>query len=97
MVRGKRVVNPVDRHNRRAAAARPDLALIAEQLKRAPDSAHPLLGTRATYYRPGHTAKVEGLAEAASQALLAELLPHMTRPDMRMRVFTQPARAAMAI
>jgi taurine dioxygenase len=84
----KRGVNSVDRHNRRDAAGRPDLAMTAEQLKRAPDSphplarTHPLLGTRSVYYSPTHTAEVEGLSEADSQALFAELLPHMTEPDL---------------
>jgi taurine dioxygenase len=87
-MQGKRVVNSVDRHNRRDAATRPDLAMSAEQLKRAPDSphplvrTHPLLGTRAIYYSPSHTAEVEGLPEPNSQALLAELLPYMTEPDL---------------
>jgi len=87
-IQGKRVVNSVDRHNRRDAAGRPDLAMSAEQLKRAPDSphplvrTHPLLGTQAIYYSPSHTAEVEGMAEADGQALLAELLPYMTEPDL---------------
>jgi taurine dioxygenase len=87
-IEGKRGVNSVDRHNRRAAASRPDLQMSAEQLKRAPDSphplvrTHPLLGTRAIYYSPSHTAEVEGLSEADSQPLFAELLRHMTQPDL---------------
>ena len=87
-IEGKRGVNSVDRHNRRDAAGRPDLAMTAEQLKRAPDSAHPLvrthplLGTRAIYYSPSHTAHVEGMSEQESQPLFAELLRHMTQPDL---------------
>lgn len=87
-IAGKRGVNSVDRHNRRDAAKRPDLQMSAEQLKRAPDSphplvrTHPLLGTQAIYYSPSHTAEVEGQSEADSQALFAELLPHMTQPDL---------------
>jgi taurine dioxygenase len=87
-INGRRGVNSVDRHNRRDAATRPDLQMTAEQLKRAPDSPHPLvrthpfLGTRAIYYSPSHTAEIEGLSEQASQTLFNELLPHMTQPDL---------------
>jgi taurine dioxygenase len=87
-IEGRRVINSVDRHNRREAATRPDLQMTAEQLKRAPDSphplvrTHPLLGTRAIYYSPSHSAEVEGLGDADSQALFAALLPHMTQPDL---------------
>ena len=87
-VEGLRGVNSVDRHNRRDAAGRPDLAMTAEQLKRAPDSphplvrTHPLLGTRAIWYSPSHTAEVEGWSDADSQALFAELLPWMTPADL---------------
>jgi alpha-ketoglutarate-dependent taurine dioxygenase len=85
---GRRVINSVDRHNRREGATRPDLQMTAEQLQRAPDSphplvrTHPLLGTRAIYYDPSHSAEVEGLGDAASQALFAALLPHMTQPEL---------------
>jgi taurine dioxygenase len=87
-IEGRRGVNSVDRHNRRDATGRPDLAMTAEQLKRAPDSphplvrTHPLLGTRSIYYSPSHTAEVEGEPEADSQPLFAELLRHMTQPDL---------------
>jgi taurine dioxygenase len=87
-IEGMKGVNSVDRHNRRDAAGRPDLAMTAEQLKRAPDSPHPLvrthpfLGTRAIWYSPSHTAEVEGLSESVSQTLFNELLPYMTRPDL---------------
>ena len=36
-IEGRRGVNSVDRHNRRDATGRPDLAMTPEQLKRAPD------------------------------------------------------------
>jgi taurine dioxygenase len=87
-VEGKRVINSVDRHNRREAATRPDLQMTAEQLKRAPDSphplvrTHPLLGTRAIYYSPSHSAEIEGLGEQNSLALFNKILPHMTQPDL---------------
>ena len=87
-IEAKRVINSVDRHNRRDAAGRPDLAMTAEQLKRAPDSTHPLvrthplLGTRALWYSPSHSAEIEGLSESDSQSLFSELLPHMTQPDL---------------
>jgi taurine dioxygenase len=87
-IEGKRGVSSVDRHNRRDAAGRPDLAMSAEQLKRAPDSphplvrTHPLLGTRSIYYSPSHTANVENLSEQDSQILFNELLPYMTEPDL---------------
>jgi taurine dioxygenase len=85
---GKRGVNSVDRHNRRDAAGRPDLKMTAEQLKRAPDSPHPLirthpvLGTRAIWYSPSHTAEVEGMSEPDSQTLFNEILPQMTQQDL---------------
>ena len=87
-IAGRRVINSVDRHNRREEATRPDLQMTAAQLRRAPDSSHPLvrthplLGTPAIYYSPSHAAEVEGLDEADSQALFAALLPHMTQPDL---------------
>jgi taurine dioxygenase len=83
-----RVVNSVDRHNRREAATRPDLQMTAEQLKRAPDSPHPLvrthpfLGTRSIYYSPSHSAEIEGWDEASSLALFQELLPYMEQDDI---------------
>ncbi len=87
-IEGRRGVNSVDRHNRRDAAGRPDLAMTAEQLKRAPDSlhplvrTHPLLGTWSIYYSPSHTAEVEGSTEQDSQPLFEELLWRMTQPDL---------------
>ena len=87
-IAGRRVINSVDRHNRREEATRPDLQMTAAQLRRAPDSSHPLvrthplLGTPAIYYSPSHAAEVEGLDEADSQAQFAALLPHMTQPDL---------------
>jgi taurine dioxygenase len=87
-VDGLRVVNSVDRHNRREAATRPDLQMTAEQLKRAPDSPHPLvrthpfLGTRAIWYSPSHSAEIEGWGEAASVGQFEELLGHMSQPDL---------------
>jgi taurine dioxygenase len=81
-IEGRRIVNSVDRYNRRGVAERPDLAMSAEQLKRAPDSTHPLLGARAIYYSPSHAAEIEGLSEADSQTVFQALLPHMTQPDL---------------
>jgi alpha-ketoglutarate-dependent taurine dioxygenase len=77
-IEGKRGVNSVDRHNRREAATRPDLQMNAEQLKRAPDSPHPtvrihpLLGSRAIYCSPSHTAEVEGVFEQAVRRCSAD-------------------------
>lgn len=87
-VDGKRFVNSVDRHNRRDAAGRPDLAMTAEQLKRAPDSphpavrTHPLFGSKAIWYSPSHAAELEGLTEEESQPLFQELLGYMTQEDL---------------
>jgi taurine dioxygenase len=87
-IEGKRVVNSVDRHNRREGATRPDLQMSQEQLKRAPDSphplvrTHPLLGSRSIYYSPSHTAEVEGRTETDSQPLFAALLDVMTQSDL---------------
>lgn len=85
---GRHVVNSVERHNRRDSAGRPDLQMSADQLKRAPDSRHPLvrthpvLGSRSIYYSPSHTAELDGSAEDQSQALFDALLDVMTQPDL---------------
>ena len=84
----RRGVNSVERHNRRDATGRPDLAMNAEQLQRAPDSTHPLarthplLHTRSIYYSPSHTAQIDGLSEEESQPVFQQLLEHMTQPDL---------------
>ena len=87
-VEGRRIVNSVDRHNRREAATRPDLQMTAEQLKRAPDSPHPAVrthpfnGTKAIWYSPSHAAEFEGSTEDESQPLFRELLEYMTQDDI---------------
>ena len=87
-VEGKRIVNSVDRHNRREAATRPDLQMTAEQLKRAPDSPHPAVrthpfnGSKAIWYSPSHGAEFEGSTEDESQPLFRELLEYMTQDDI---------------
>jgi alpha-ketoglutarate-dependent taurine dioxygenase len=43
---------------------------------------HPVLGTRAIWYSPSHSAEVDGMTDAESQALFAELLPYMSGPDL---------------
>jgi alpha-ketoglutarate-dependent taurine dioxygenase len=84
----KRIVNSVDRHNRRKAASRPDLQMSAEQLKRAPDSphpavrTHPVFGSEAIWYSPSHGAEIEGSTEDASQPIFQELLAYMTQEDL---------------
>jgi putative 2-oxoglutarate oxygenase len=85
---GLRGVASVDRHNKRDAKDRPDLAMTAEQLTRAPDSTHPLVrrhplvDRKSIYYSPSHTAWVEGRSEEDSQPLFESLLPYMTDPDL---------------
>jgi len=87
-VAGKRIVYSVDRHNRREGAKRPDLQMTAEQLKRAPDSAHPavrthpVFGSKAIWYSPSHGAEFEGSTEEASRPLFNELLQYMTQEDL---------------
>jgi len=87
-VEGKRIVNSVDRHNRREAATRPDLQMTAEQLKRAPDSPHPAVrthpfnGSKSIWYSPSHGAEFEGSTEDESQPLFRELLEYMTQDDI---------------
>jgi taurine dioxygenase len=87
-IEGKRIVNSVDRHNRREAAKRPDLQMTAEQLKRAPDSphpavrTHPIFGSKAIWYSPSHGAQIEDSTEDESQPLFQELLTYMTAEDL---------------
>ena len=74
------VYSPVKRgHERRAT-------LSAGQLKEIPDVTHPLvrthpyLGRKALYLSPNHIKVIGGLPEAESDALLAELTAHATKP-----------------
>jgi taurine dioxygenase len=61
--------------------------LSAEQLKAIPDVSHPLvrthpyLGTKALYLSPNHIKTIGDLSLAESEALLAELTAHATKPD----------------
>lgn len=75
------VYSPVKRgHERRAT-------LSAGQLKEIPDVTHPLvrthpyLGRKALYLSPNHIKVIGGLPEAESDALLAELTAHATKPE----------------
>jgi taurine dioxygenase len=56
---------------------------------------HPETGERALFINPAHTVRFEGLTEAESAPLLAELFEHQVRPEFTCRVAWRPGTLAI--
>jgi taurine dioxygenase len=56
---------------------------------------HPETGRRALYVNPAHTVRFDGMTEAESAPLLAELFAHQVRPDFTCRVRWRPGTLAI--
>jgi taurine dioxygenase len=56
---------------------------------------HPETSRRALFINPAHTVRFEGMTEAQSAPLLAELFAHQIRPQFTCRVRWAPATLAM--
>lgn len=75
-----------DRYRKQQASGR-RAALSEDQLKRVPDVSHPIVrrhpitGCQVLFVNEGFTVEIEGIARLESDALLAELFAHITRPD----------------
>lgn len=75
----------------RNAAEVTEYELSEEQLKSVPDveapvvRTHPVTGRRGLFVNEAHTSHIAGLPPAESEALLAQLYQHITRPEFRYR------------
>ena len=83
-IEGRRAINSAAYFNRRHNGG-----MSQEQLDRVPDVSHPLVrthpvlaGRRSLFLSPGHTARVEGMADDESAALLQALEHHATQPGL---------------
>jgi len=83
-IEGRRAINSAAYFNRRHNGG-----MTQAQLDRVPDVSHPLVRTHPTlpgrkslFMSPGHTMRVEGLDERASEELLQALERHATRADL---------------
>lgn len=56
---------------------------------------HPETGRRAVFVNPAHTVRFDGMTEAESAPLLAELFEHQTRPEFTCRVRWRPGTLAI--
>jgi taurine dioxygenase len=56
---------------------------------------HPETGRRALFVNPAHTVRFDGMTEAESAPLLAELFAHQIRPEFTCRVTWRPGTLAI--
>lgn len=82
------------REDRLREAARSDDAQVFEAGHPAVRT-HPETGRRALFVNPAHTVRFEGMTEAESAPLLAELFAHQIRPEFTCRVRWAPGTLAI--
>jgi len=82
------------REDRLREAARSDDAQVFEAGHPAVRT-HPETGRRALFVNPAHTVRFEGMTEAESAPLLAELFAHQVRPEFICRVRWAPGTLAI--
>ena len=82
------------REDRLRDAARSEDAQVFEAAH-PPVRTHPETGRRALFVNPAHTVRFEGMTEAESAPLLAELFAHQIRPQFICRVRWRPGTLAI--
>jgi taurine dioxygenase len=55
---------------------------------------HPITGERALFVNPGFTSRIVGMRREESEAILALLFEHMTRPEYTVRFMWEPGSVA---
>lgn len=87
MLEGLKAVNSYAKGYYRDRKSGPRKELTEEQKRRTPDVEHPIVRThpytrkKCLFVNEGYTARIVGMSEAESDALLARLFEHSTRPE----------------
>ena len=87
LLEGLKAVNSYAKGYYRDRKSGPRKELTEEQKRRTPDVEHPIVRThpytrkKCLFVNEGYTARIAGMSEAESDALLARLFEHSTRPE----------------
>jgi taurine dioxygenase len=87
LLEGLKAVNSYAKGYYRDRRSGPRKELTEEQRRRTPDVEHPIVRThpytrkKCLFVNEGYTARIAGMSEAESDALLARLFEHSTRPE----------------
>jgi taurine dioxygenase len=87
LLEGLKAVNSYAKGYYRDRKSGPRKELTEEQRRRTPDVEHPIVRThpytrkKCLFVNEGYTARIAGMSEAESDALLARLFEHSTRPE----------------
>lgn len=86
-IAGRNAVQSYVKGYYRERNAGPRKPLTEEQLRRTPDVAHPIVrthpytGKKCLFVNEGYTARIDGMDEKQSNALLTELIEHSIKPE----------------
>jgi taurine dioxygenase len=84
---GRRAINSYARGYYRDRKSGPRPQLTEEQQRKTPDVAHPAVrthpynGRKCLFVNEGYTTRIEGMAQAQSDAMLAGLFAHIKKPE----------------